>query len=177
MMKNAIRTLAGTYSCARMLRQYVRECYFPAMALRERLLADGAQAAHQLAQWRHSVAAAWQQVRIVHVQVREPTESRVGERLGVSVMVELGSLPPEWVRVELVLGRLHSDGSTGQMRQVALELAGQEGSLYRYEGGIELRESGLLGYAVRVVPWHPLLPSSAEARLCRWAEGWTVDAK
>jgi starch phosphorylase len=177
MMKNAIRTLAGTYSCARMLRQYVRECYFPAMALRERLLADGAQAAHQLAQWRHSVAAAWQQVRIVHVQVREPTESRVGERLGVSVMVELGSLPPEWVRVELVLGRLHSDGSIGQMRQVALELAGQEGSLYRYEGGIELRESGLLGYAVRVVPWHPLLPSSAEARLCRWAEGWTVDAK
>jgi hypothetical protein len=81
------------------------------------------------------------------------------------------------VRLDQLQGPQHTHCSKWHIRQVALELAGQEGSLYRYEGGIELRESGLLGYAVRVVPWHPLLPSSAEARLCRWAEGWTVDAK
>jgi starch phosphorylase len=41
-----------------------------------------------------------------------------------------------------------------------------DGGLRRYEGWVEAKRAGAIGYTVRVVPYHPLLASQP-----RWARG------
>jgi starch phosphorylase len=40
-----------------------------------------------------------------------------------------------------------------------------DGGLRRYEGWVEAKRAGAIGYTVRVVPYHPLLASQAEMSL------------
>lgn len=174
MMKNAILTAARSYSCTRMLQQYIQECYLPAQQYRHALLADNATPAQHLARWRKHIAAAWSGVRILQVQTTEETELTAGSRLQLRALLALGQLSPEEVRVELYLGRLQPDGSFSDVRTVALEhTATTPEGTHWFEGSLLLEESGQFGYTVRVLPWHPALPSPVELRLCHWAQPWT----
>ncbi len=173
MMKQAIMTLAPLYCTQRMLQQYISECYLPAQRFRSALLAE--HAATQLAQWRARVHTAWPQVRILHVEGLHEAELSAGSSLSVRVQTELGELSPQEVRLELYLGRLQPDGSLSNIRIRSLEYTHTDERGYHwFAGSLLLDESGLFGYTVRILPWHPGLPTAAELRLCHWAQPWTA---
>ncbi len=171
MMKESICSVGRAYSCTRMLREYIEQCYLPAQEHRKRLLSDGASRARHLAQWRHRIATAWRDVRILRVEGPSETELTTGSSITVRAELALGTLSPEDVRVELFLGRLQPDGRFGEIRTVALDYTGSHGSGHAiFEGSLLLEESGQFGYTVRVLPYHPAVPTAAEFRLCHWAQ-------
>lgn len=175
MMKNAIQTVGTAFSCRRMLQQYIDECYLPAQQWRMSLAENNAAQARALAQWRQRLEAAWDRVRILHVLTDAEPELSAGSSLHVRVEAELGELSPEDVRVELYLGRLHPSGALEEIRTAVLEHVHTESSgRHWFQGGLVLEESGQFGFTVRIVPWHPALPSPTELRLCHWAESWTT---
>jgi glycogen phosphorylase len=68
--------------------------------------------------------------------------------------------------VQLVTGRVSGDDRLYEPR-VSLFPMGidVDGGLRRYEGWVEAKRAGAIGYTVRVVPYHPLLASQAEMGL------------
>lgn len=168
-MKEAIRSVAPAFSMRRMLKDYVNDLYIPALRTGARVDADAYSLARELAKWKDKVRREWDAVTL---QVEGPREGQlaVGQPIDVAALVQLGTLRPDDVRVELVSGR-DADGQVERLHVTNLERAAKktEDGTYRYTGRLKPDASGSLVYGVRVVPHHPGLTSPLELGLARWA--------
>ncbi|MGI3781173.1 MAG: hypothetical protein ACRYG2_10390, partial [Janthinobacterium lividum] len=89
-----------------------------------------------------------------------------------SALVRLGSLSPSDVEVQLVTGLVGSDDQLREPRITPFPAGVDvDGGLRRYEGTVQARRAGAIGYTVRVVPHHPLLVSTAEMGLAAIPSG------
>ena len=103
-MKSTIARLVPRYNTARMVREYARRFYGPAVKLSYQLTEDDLAAAKALTAWKDRVRQAWPQVAVKEVRLDSRDEVVVGEPVRVSALVELGALAPEDVAVELYYG-------------------------------------------------------------------------
>ena len=68
--------------------------------------------------------------------------------------------------MQLVIGRVGADDRLYEPRVNPFPSGVEvDGGLRRYEGWVEAKRAGAIGYTVRVVPYHPLLASPAEMGL------------
>jgi starch phosphorylase len=156
-MKRSIAHLCPSFNMQRMVREYAAEFYIGAHEHCQRLLAGGATRARALAAWNAHVRAGWPQVRIESVDKAPYKELPVGSRIDIRARVRLGPIGPDEVAVELYLGNLDAQGEIGKGKAIPMKPAGQtpEG-LHIFEAtGVACEESGLRGYTVRVLPFHP----------------------
>jgi len=80
--------------------------------------------------------------------------------------VQIGELAPDEVEVQAVFGRVDEDDQLRSASIATLEHLGvDEIGRNRYEGVIDLEQSGPFGYTVRAVPKHRMLSSPAELGL------------
>ena len=167
-MKEAIRTVAPLFSMRRMVKEYVRDLYIPALGLGKQMDAKEYAQARALAGWKERVRAAWGDVAI---RVEGPREGQiaVGQPIQLAALVRLGQLQPDDVRVQVVAGR-DDDGVVRDKRVIEMERAGkpQDGA-YRYTAALEPSASGSLVYGVRIIPYHPGLPNPLDMGMARWA--------
>jgi starch phosphorylase len=90
----------------------------------------------------------------------------VGSKIHVTTLVRLGELSPDDVEVQLITGRMGADERLYDPRVNQFPAGAEvDGGLRRYEGWIEAKRAGAIGYTVRVVPHHPLLANPAEMGL------------
>jgi starch phosphorylase len=123
-------------------------------------------AAAALAQWKRRVRSAWPGVGVDHVESLDGDQIEVGAKIHVSALVRLGELSPDDIEVQLVTGRVSVDDRLYEPRVNPFPTGVDvDGGLRRYEGWVEARRAGAIGYTVRVVPYHPLLASPAEMGL------------
>ena len=118
------------------------------------------------------IHANWASVRIDPLPPRAGATLPIGAQLRVDARVQLGSLTPNDVAVELYLGRVNAAGEIvgGEaipMRPASLLEGG--GQLFTVEA--PCATSGLHGYAIRARPTHPDLAASFLPGLIVWAEG------
>ena len=119
--------------------------------------------ARELAEWKHRVRAAWDTVRVEHVEGTVPRAREVGASLDVRAYVALGTLAPDDVEVQLVHG--HTDESDVIVSPAVTPLAlaeSYDGGRYCFAGTVALERAGAFGYTVRVVPRNEHLASVAE---------------
>ncbi len=175
-VKLSLRILGPFVSASRMVRDYVTELYEPAARRGDALGAAAHARARTLATWKERVRAGWSGVR---VQIADPDDSVIdlgGERV-VTASLELGSLSPDDVAVQLVHGSVGSNDELSINGVVALEPAPADGDgdgdgddpPYRYAGSFTCERAGRYGFTVRVVPSHPDLLTPAEMGLVVWA--------
>ncbi len=172
-MKASIRSLCPFFNTHRMLEEYTQRFYLPAAERYRMLVAGGVARARSLAEWRSRVRANWPQVRIEAVKAEMAGELQVGSDFRVRARVRLGDLTPDDVVVELYLGRVGSGGELVEPQVVEMQPVEQVGEgLYAYEtGAVSCRRSGHHGYTVRVLPYHPDLPTRFLPGLITWALG------
>jgi starch phosphorylase len=166
-IRHTLATLSPELSAGRMVREYVERLYLPAAAADAAISAKSYQPARDLAAWKAKVAAAWPSVHVAHVESGGVDASpQVGEQLQVRAFVQLGTLSPDDLAVELVHGRARDGDELVDTGTVALELDSVDAAgVGNYTGTVPLDRSGSFGYTVRVVPSNPLLASSAELGL------------
>jgi glycogen phosphorylase len=169
-MKASIGTLCHFFNTHRMVREYAESFYLIAHARYRQLSDDDCAKARRLAAWRERVRLAWPEVRI------EPGDGPedsllVGEQIGARAYVWLGPLSPDDVTVELYQGRLDARGEIRNGLPTELQVAGaDEEGRYVYEAhSVACTTSGLHGYTVRVLPFHPDLGVSFLPGLITWA--------
>ena len=166
-VRHTLKTLSPRLSADRMVRQYVDDLYVPAFRDARGLAAQGYRGAREFAAWKARVTEAWPEVDVVHVESGGvDAVPQVGDRLRLRAHVQLGTLGPSDVAVEVVYGRVGQDGELEHARREPLEAHdGASGSTTGFEGVVPLERSGAFGYTVRVVPSNPAMASPAELGL------------
>jgi starch phosphorylase len=90
----------------------------------------------------------------------------------VQAQVLLGDLRPDDVRVEFYLGRVTADGEIADAETAPMQFVGQDsggGHVFR-ANSVLCHKSGLHGYTVRVLPYHPDLVHPFVPGLIAWAK-------
>ena len=77
-----------------------------------------------------------------------------GKPVPVRAAVDLAGLAPEDVRVEVVMGRVDSNGHLEETEVMVLPAVEQQGSVAVFGKDIVPERTGRLGYALRVSPNH-----------------------
>jgi starch phosphorylase len=167
-MKTAMMQLLPVFNTNRMVGEYVDRFYIPAAARSGDFLRGDLRRVKDLVAWKQFVIQHWSEVRIESVEQGKLNDLHVGSEVSVRVKLQLGSLKPDQVSVELYHGLASVDREVKDGNTTALKKAGQEGGSWWYEGVVPCAESGLYGYAVRVRPVHAdaLVPN--EINLIAW---------
>ena len=170
-MVGAASTLARRFSSDRMVTDYVREAYIPAVERTRALLSDDARRAKELAAWKARVAAAWDSVGFVAVQLSpsDPAHLPAGERFRAEVQVRLDGLAPEELAVDWFEGSIDPDGVVDAGRSTPLAFVEQTDGVATYAGTIARPADESLGYSVRIRPRHADLVHANETGLFLWA--------
>jgi starch phosphorylase len=170
MIKSSLSTLGPRVTAARMLRDYLDFMYEPLARNVETLYSGDYKLAKGLAAWKSRVTDGWKSVKVAEVEEVKPTAASRGDCRTVSALVELGSLSPEDVALELIHGPVGPGDELQDTTAVRMTLQDKtDQSLYRYEGSFDCELAGRYGFAVRVVPSHQNLTSFSEMGLIAWA--------
>jgi len=170
-MKDSICQLAPIFNSHRMVEDYAKIAYEPAIRNYNRLTMDDCQAAKDLAAWRMDMMTKWSNLDIRNVQGTEPDRIHVDDSVRVSADIYLNGIRPEDVEVQIYSGRLNYEGKFAQREtRVMQSAAATPDGWHRYEGEIQPTEAGRFGFTVRILPHHPLLLDSHSLGLIRWAQ-------
>ncbi len=167
LMKGAIRTCAPRFSMRRQVKDYTNQLYAPVIRRSAALCDTRYRSARELAAWKQRVAAAWPQVEIV-VHTPERKQFALGDTLDVTADVKLGGLTPEDLLLELVSGN-DENGQIIELDSTPLTATKGTAGSYSYSGQLTIKHGGSLVYGVRVIPANPLLGTTYELGLIRWA--------
>ena len=153
MMKASMKMALGQFSSHRMLGEYEDRFYHPAAKNYGDLLANDAEKSKHLVAQRKKLQTHWGSIQI-NPPVREEDGSfRVWQNVPVTVSVNLSSLHPDEVDVELYYGRLKSmdilDASHTQHMTVREDRGNGE---YLYACTITCSVAGRYGFTARITP-------------------------
>jgi len=170
-MKASLSRLCHQFNTHRMVQQYTESFYLPAHRKFGEMAAESAQRTRALVAWQARVRAAWPEVRVESVENGSPATLPVGQPIQARVRVHLGALTPEDVAVELYHGRVNANGQIVNALATAMSATGTgEGGSYNFVAEpVSCSDSGLHGYTVRVLPYHPDLPTALMPGLISWA--------
>jgi starch phosphorylase len=166
--KRSLVTLLPRFNTARMLSEYLARFYVPAANQGRRYAENDYRGAREVAAWKARVRAAWNNVS-ARRQDEPPRRIRFGEAVHAAVVVNIDSLAPSDIVVELLIGRpghLAEDRVRSYRLQHAGPLAGGKEHLFVAELTPEL--CGKLEYRIRVYPYHELLTHRFEMGMMRW---------
>ena len=168
-VKDAFASLGTQVTASRMVRDYVQEYYEPAAAATDVALADHAARARELAAWRSRVVAAWPGVKVAGVE-SDGGPAVLGEERHVAVAVDLGSLGPTDVAVQVLHGPVGAADEIPQPDVLTLTHLGiDDAGRARWEGQFRCGKAGRYGFTARVVPDHQDLATPVELGLVTWA--------
>ena len=171
LMRESIRSITPVFNTHRMVREYTERLYEPAALAHTTLSASGGAKAVVLSEWKNSIRSAWPSVEVLKVDTDGVGPNvQVGEHITVSATVQLGSLAPEHVTVQVFYGEESNNRIVSPSTQ-DLHLAKKlEHGAYLYTGTVSAEDSGSYGLSVRVIPTHPNLTQAHELRLIAWAK-------
>lgn len=169
-MKNSMNYIAPHYTMRRMLDDYFDRFYNKLAGRSAHLHADGAKVAHEIVEWKRSVAEQWDNLQIIAVEDTagpNQVQRHTGSEETIRLIIDRAGLSCDLI-VELV--DAHED-EQGRLRLVAtqpLTLASEEGSRQTYELHFTQSRPGHYKRALRIQPTHPELPHRMDFALVRW---------
>ncbi len=171
MMRNSMRSLAPVYSTLRMVREYTARYYVRASEAHTRLSEGRLERAKQALVWRDRVRGAWKDVRVSEVSDNSYVVNPLGGDLTIRAVVALGTLAPEDVRVQALIGRVGPNRELTDMDIRDLEYVGGDEQGHAFEGSLTNYVTGHRGYIIRVVPHHEDVRVPTELSLVSWEGG------
>ena len=174
-MKQCIAELGPFFNTNRMVEEYARELYFPALRRAEALNGESLAPAVALAKQKDRLRKGWHSLSISDVQVDTDRDRGVREAIDVKVVAELGEFDPAEVRVEAVVGPVDNRGRLRGMHIQPLEQDEKASNgAQAFTGQISPQTSGRHGLAVRIVPGGEMFDPIREPGLIRWEGKQTV---
>lgn len=170
-MKASMRKLAPFFNTHRMVKEYTEEYYMPAhqrfVALSQPDLSRG----KAFAKWKERVRENWKTVAIERVEV-EPEHLKVNENVTVRAWVDLGTLTPQDVSVQLYYGALDSRGQIVAGETIDMQYGSTDdgGTVHEFSTTLSYATTGKRGLSVRVLPNHEDLASPIQSGLLVWAK-------
>lgn len=168
MMRQSMRELAPRFSTARMVREYTQRYYLPASRSHLSLHENHQERAKAALAWRKRVRDAWGSVSIRQTADTVSAQTKVGETFTIKAYVSLGSLSPDEVRVQALVGSVGPNRELKDYSVQDLQRVGQEGDAHVFQVELENILPGHRGYICRVVPHHEDVRVATELPLITW---------
>ncbi|MDP8246496.1 MAG: alpha-glucan family phosphorylase [Candidatus Hinthialibacter antarcticus] len=151
-MKCSMKMLGRQFNTHRMLEEYTETQYLPAMRAGKKLIANQYQPGKDLAKWRQMIRSNWNDVVITDVKTTLPGgDMLVGDKMSIQVKARLGSIDPNNVAVECLIGRLDSKGKIIKPSILRLDYeSAQPDGEHLFNAEYSCMESGRHGYTVRI---------------------------
>jgi starch phosphorylase len=139
-----------------MVREYMTELYDPAHIQHLRAREGDFKMVRDKARWNGRVRELWDRVKFVESSPGAAPSGSVtsGKPVPVRAAIDLAGLAPDDVRVEVVLGRVDSNGYLEETEVMVLPPMEQNGQVALFGKDIVPDRTGRVGYALRVSPNH-----------------------
>ncbi|CAK7058887.1 MAG: Glycogen phosphorylase [Desulfovibrio sp.] len=169
-MKRALVELGPRYHSNRMVADYAKESYVPAMESHKALCANGYAPARELSEWRMHIMTHWSEVAIKDVTISRQNTVYVGDALTVEALVHTAGIDLQYLHVAAYAGTVAQDQTFLHRTLYPLQPDGAPvDGWQRFKGTVKPEEAGHFGFTVHVMPVHPLLPNKHTLGLVRWA--------
>lgn len=166
MIKQSIMQLAPQFSTHRMLQDYTNHFYMPSACAYMGM--SNVETAKKTLNWRERVQQGWKAVRVVSVSDDANVKIQLGGKVTVTAEIELGSLSPEDVRVQVVAGKVGPNRDLIETVSIDMTAKGK-GDSRTYVASLDADLRGHRGYTVRIVPHHDAIEVASELALVAWA--------
>ena len=169
-MKHSISEITPVFNTHRMVLEYAEQLYFPATTRYQRLAADEGQRVQELVRWLDKIHAHWGEIRFHEISCDAQDGIPVNTDTTITAHIELGALAPTDVLVQAFYGRIGPQGEITDYSTVTmLPIGADEAGHHIYRGVTSCGQSGLVGYTVRVLPYHPELADLHLPGLVLWS--------
>jgi glycogen phosphorylase len=170
-MKASISTICPFVNTHRMVKDYTCQVYLKAHERYGALEKDDSARAKALAMWVARLRQEWPHIRVGAIERGPQSTLTIGTKVRVRARVQLGSLLPQDVAVELYLGRLNPAGDFIDAVSTPMEPIEKDSrGNFLFEAVTTCLESGMHGFTVRIRPHHPDLSVPFLPGLICWAD-------
>ncbi|MBO5141948.1 MAG: alpha-glucan family phosphorylase [Clostridia bacterium] len=169
-MKNSIKSVGGVYNTSRMLCDYLDKLYVPQMKL---IKSDYSQneKVEYFYNWKNDIFRDWNKVSISSSVINDEVSMKAGEQLALACSVNLGSIPPSSVTVEVFYGKFSNGEKIINSVYKEMDLSQDFGdNTYEYKTSIAIDNGGNYGYTFRVLPKNEMLINKQDMSLVKWIE-------
>jgi len=153
-VKQSLSYISPAFDCRRMVREYMTELYEPAHEQHRRMMEDGYALARDKAGWNSRIREVWDRIHFVESGGGPAAAVVSGRSVPVRAAIDLAGLTPHDVRVEVVIGRIDSNGHLEDTEVMVLPPVEQTDQVAVFGRDIVPERTGRLGYALRVSPNH-----------------------
>ena len=153
-MKTSIAHITPQFSAGRMVAEYMSDLYVPAQKEWTKASADDFAVARQKTVWEARIQEAWSNVKFLEVSAGPDHTILNGSLLPLRAVADLGGLQPSEVRVEAIIGRIGVTGQLEDSKTVPLAAVEQKGEAFVFTSQYQIRETGRLGFSMRISPNH-----------------------
>ncbi|MDR2403551.1 MAG: alpha-glucan family phosphorylase [Spirochaetaceae bacterium] len=169
-MKSCMREIGQSMSSHRMLMDYSNKFYFPALKNYRRIVKDDYAESKSLAAYLAGLKSSWDNIKIVKLESNAKPVMQRGDSLTVTAYIELGTLSPNELKVELYHGAISSQSrNIGNARRAEMKYVGQDGNINLFQVRIECADTGWQGHTVRILPKHSALVHPYRTGFIKWA--------
>lgn len=170
-IKESMKSICPIFNTNRMVRQYAENFYVEGHKNHLKFSDKNFTETRNYSGWLNNTAAKWSEVKVKDMHIEEEEiDIIVGKRVKVEAVVNIGSLNPGDVQVELYFGYLNS---SGEIDEGGIEYMKEQNMLdngdYLYKGHMLCLKSGQFGFTIRVVPTHPNMIRKYIPGLITWA--------
>jgi starch phosphorylase len=174
-IKASMRKLAPFFNTYRMVREYTEEYYMPSHQRFTSLTQPDLSRGLTYGAWLKKVRQNWAKIAIERVKI-EPEQIKVNEEISVQSWVNLGTLEPEDVTIQLYYGSLDSRDQIVAGETLDMEHCGQAEesnpgrNVHLFCCTLRYPTTGRRGFSVRALPNHEDLANPLLTNLIVWAQ-------
>ena len=150
----SLEYVSSQFNCQRMVQQYLEQLYEPSHAAFLQARRDSFALARKKVVWASTVAARWQDIRIVNCSSGATSTVSTGTQIPLRALVDLAGLAPGDVRVEAVVGRVDGEGKLADVEVLSLRPIEQQGASFLFGTDFVPATTGRLGFSVRISANH-----------------------
>jgi starch phosphorylase len=172
MVKTSMKKLGPIFNTHRMVEQYFTEYYMPSFRKRSMLMEGNWAKAKEISSWKDKMLSNWNSVNLINVSGDGNSKLfHVGEDFPVQADIRLGNLTPDDVEVQVYFGPYEKQEDPQYNFTVVMEAekSNSQNGIYKYIGYIKCKESGRIGYTIRILPKNALFIHPFELGLVYWA--------
>lgn len=169
-MKASLKAICPTYNTNRMVYEYDKKFYQPAMKCSDTLCIDNMVGVKDMNRWIDHIRQNWHKLQIRKIEVSSTKDLIVGDEVEFKVHVFLDNVEPAHVSLEVYKGEIDTNGEIVKGIPIALNnYKSKDNKEWVFKGKVLLDRSGLSGFTARLIPNDPRLCNPFDLRLITWA--------
>lgn len=169
-IKNSIAHIAPQFTTRRMIDDYLSKFYNPMFDRLEKLGLNDFALVHDIAAWKRQVAAGWNDIELVEVNMPDIArqELGIGDNYTVDVKLNLKQLEGIDVGLEMLIVESVEEEFPPILHKEPFKVIKKEGSVVQYEMNYQLNLPGSFKFGIRMFPKNEFLPHQQDFGLVRW---------